>query len=354
MANHRMPGDFLFPPYCQQLPLPPAVAPPQQGQGDYATPSSHNAQMAPYPGATAAITAGFLDASTPSGMPATPPPAGSGDVSAGTGEREPSAAVPRQENGPSVTSFASGSGGGGSSSNNINNNNSGGVGAGHSSNPHAPKPIRRRMRLIMSCLECRRRKLGCDKGQPCRNCVKHSRECVFLSPKLDEVSQQRLNEIKERVGSLEKQLETNVAKARASPDGDGFCQQRIVADDVEDGLGEERDMQITPVVALDLTYEDDADGIGTGNLIDLGIRVGRMRITERIGGLSRPRMWEEVSDFLLQAALRRVAVISGNNTQMLILVLRYKLGYPAPRRAVATRPRPSCQILPPLGSSRSS
>jgi hypothetical protein len=154
--------------------------------------------------------------------------------------------------------------------------------------------------MITSCLECRRRKLGCNKEQPCHNCVRFRRDCLYIGPKLDEVSLQRLTEIKERVGSLERQLERDVAKGRGGPAGGGgdFCQQRIVADDVEDDFGEECDLQITPMVALDLTYEDDCDGAGPADLIDLGIRVGRMRITERIGGLSRPRMWEEVSILL--------------------------------------------------------
>jgi hypothetical protein len=70
------------------------------------------------------------------------------------------------------------------------------------------------------------------------------------------------------------------------------AQQRILADDVEGDVDEERDLEITPMVALDLTYEDDADG--TDDIIDLGIQVGRMRITERIGGLNRPRLADEV------------------------------------------------------------
>jgi hypothetical protein len=48
------------------------------------------------------------------------------------------------------------------------------------------------------------------------------------------------------------------------------------------------------MVALDLTYDDYSDGNGTDDLIDLGIRIGKMRITERIGGLNRPRLSEEV------------------------------------------------------------
>lgn len=71
-------------------------------------------------------------------------------------------------------------------------------------------------------------------------------------------------------------------------------QQRIVADELDDDLDTE-DLEITPMVALDLTYEDDADGtMPTDDLIDLGVQVGRMRITERIGGLSRPRISEEI------------------------------------------------------------
>lgn len=98
----------------------------------------------------------------------------------------------------------------------------------------------------------------------------------------------RLTEIKEKVGSLERQLERDVAKTTNK----GSAQQRILADDVEGDVEEERDLEMTPMVALDLTYEDDADG--TDDIIDLGIRVGRMRITERIGGLNRPRLTEEV------------------------------------------------------------
>lgn len=152
-----------------------------------------------------------------------------------------------------------------------------------------PKPIRRRMRMITSCLECRRRKLKCNKSNPCTNCLKFSRDCLYLGPKLDEASQLRLTEIKEKVGSLERQLERDVAKSGSR----GLCQQRILADDVEGEFDEERDLEITPMVALDLTYDDDADG--TDDIMDLGVQVGKMRLTEKIGGLNRPRISEEVS-----------------------------------------------------------
>lgn len=153
------------------------------------------------------------------------------------------------------------------------------------------RPIRRRMRMITSCLECRRRKLKCNKSQPCTNCQKFGRECVFLSSKLDEASQLRLTEMKEKVGSLERQLERDVAKSTSR----AAYQQRIIADDVEGDFDDERDLEITPMVALDLTYDTYGDELdGADDIIDLGIQVGKMRITERIGGLNRPRISEEV------------------------------------------------------------
>lgn len=121
--------------------------------------------------------------------------------------------------------------------------------------------------------------------------MKFSRDCVYLSPKLDEASQLRLTEIKEKVGSLERQLERDVAKTSRAAQ-----QQAILADDVEDDFAEERDLEPTDMTALDVTYEEDADG--ADDLIDLGVQVGRMRITERIGGLSRPRIAEEVCPIL--------------------------------------------------------
>lgn len=212
---------------------------------------------------------------------------------------------------PSTTSASNanpnartGGGAGGECSGRIHHDEEGHAGPSPVSAAVSQKPIRRRMRMITSCLECRRRKLKCEKKHPCSNCKRFQRECVYLGPNLDEASQQRLTEIKEKVGSLERQLERDVAKGatgrrrtgspKCNGDGSDSSQQRFVADDVEEELGEERDLQITDMVALDLTYDDYSDGNGTDDLIDLGVRVGKMRITERIGGLNRPRISEEV------------------------------------------------------------
>ena len=150
--------------------------------------------------------------------------------------------------------------------------------------------------MIYSCLECRKRKLKCSQGLPtCTNCSKVGRECLYLGPRLDIASQLRLNEIKEKQGTLERELERDVAKLTTAKSGDPV--HRILADEVDNETGEDRELEATPLVALDMTYEDDADG--TDNMIDLGIQIGKMRITERIGGLSRPRIAEEACYFLV-------------------------------------------------------
>jgi hypothetical protein len=138
--------------------------------------------------------------------------------------------------------------------------------------------------MITSCLECRRRKLKCNKSHPCTNCVKFTRDCVFLAPALDQASQLKLTEIKEKVGSLERLLERDVAKNSTA-----------LPDDEEDDLPaneDEKDLEPTPLAVVDAAYEVDGED---DDLLDLGIQLGKMRITERIGGFFRPKISQEVS-----------------------------------------------------------
>ncbi|TVY28951.1 Bikaverin cluster transcription factor [Lachnellula hyalina] len=159
---------------------------------------------------------------------------------------------------------------------------------GPSSSP-APR-IRRRNRMITSCLECRRRKLKCNKSHPCTNCVKFNRDCMFLAPALDQASQLKLTEIKEKVGSLERLLERDVAK---NAQAQAQTHDRALPDDADDDLPaneDEKDLEPTPLAVPDAAYGEDGDD---DELLDLGIQMGRMRITERIGGFFRPKIAEE-------------------------------------------------------------
>ncbi|TVY39117.1 Bikaverin cluster transcription factor [Lachnellula occidentalis] len=155
------------------------------------------------------------------------------------------------------------------------------------SNSATPR-IRRRNRMITSCLECRRRKLKCNKSHPCTNCVKFNRDCMFLAPALDQASQLKLTEIKEKVGSLERLLERDAAKSATQ------SHDRALPDDADDDLPaneDERDLEPTPLAVPDAAYGEDGDD---DELLDLGIQMGKMRITERIGGFFRPKISEEL------------------------------------------------------------
>lgn len=145
--------------------------------------------------------------------------------------------------------------------------------------------VRRRNRMITSCLECRRRKLKCDKLHPCTNCSKFSRDCLFLAPALDSVSQQRLNEIKEKMGSLERVLEEDVARREGKPakSMSSASDRRSSADlpggeisssDNEAGVpDDEKGLEPTPLAVIDAAYADDAND----DVLDLGIKIGKMR-----------------------------------------------------------------------------
>lgn len=165
-------------------------------------------------------------------------------------------------------------------------------------NKHDDKPVKRRMRGITSCLECRRRKMKCGRTQPCDHCHKSGRVCIYLGDRLDPDSQGKITEIKEKVSSLEIQLQKSVVHQRI---GSGLLGSDVPAyslDPAENGL------EISHMVTSDLIYDhadysvDDGEDEdeATNDMIDLGFKVGRMRMTERIGGLNRPRLAEEVSN----------------------------------------------------------
>ncbi|KAL1301658.1 hypothetical protein AAFC00_005878 [Neodothiora populina] len=166
-----------------------------------------------------------------------------------------------------------------------------------------PRQIRRRNRVIASCLPCRQRKVRCDKLSPCSNCRKFSRSCLYIAPALDTVAQQELAELKDKLSNLEESLGRDVirraARARAPHGAESSGQVSDDGDDGEDtphGPDDEKDLEPTPLAVFDQLYEEDADD----ELMDLGVAMGKLRITERIGGLVRPKMAEELHAHLKQ------------------------------------------------------
>lgn len=152
----------------------------------------------------------------------------------------------------------------------------------------------------------RSRKLKCDKGSPCINCTKNSRPCVFIASGLDADGQKRLAEVKEKMGILERSLEEDVARERRTKSATASENRRSSTlpgqdesySDQEDDE-DTRNLNPTHLATEDAAYYDgDADN-DDDDIVDLGIAMGKVRISERIGGLVRPRFSEEVNATLV-------------------------------------------------------
>jgi len=175
--------------------------------------------------------------------------------------------------------------------------------------PHSPHRIRRRDRIITSCLECRRRKLKCDKLHPCTNCTKFVRDCVFLAPALNSASQLKLAEIKEKMGRLERGLAAEVASAKKEarlPSNRGEASHEKANREMDaqyiakvgidlpgelspeqsdddgnvDVLEDEKGLEPTPLAVLDAAYEDEEEH-ANDEMLDLGVKMGKLRYVRK-------------------------------------------------------------------------
>jgi hypothetical protein len=136
------------------------------------------------------------------------------------------------------------------------------------------------------------------------HCTKNTRQCVFIASGLDASAQAKLAEVKEQMGRLEKSLEEEVARktelrASSTPRFSrlGELPGQEQSSDQEDDE-DTKELRVTHFVTEDAAYyepDDVANDDFDDDLVDLGFRMGRIRITERIGGLVRPRFAEEVS-----------------------------------------------------------
>jgi hypothetical protein len=187
----------------------------------------------------------------------------------------------------------------------------------HASNvggKHSTVAVEFAPRLHLTVSACSR-KLKCDKTSPCSNCTKLARPCVFITSSADVDAKKRLAEVKEQMGALERSLEEDVVRLSR-------CKSNVAFDDRshsglpgqdESHSGQEddedtRDLKSNRFVSEDAAYyEDDVDR--NDDIVDLGIAMGKVRITERIGGLVRPRFSEEVSVSLATVSYRRLMYI---------------------------------------------
>jgi len=111
----------------------------------------------------------------------------------------------------------------------------------------------------------------------------------------------KLAEIKEKMGSLERTLEEDVAKGRSASSSSvrkegglwfGSLESGDSSEEAVQDAEDERDLEPTPMAVADAAYYEDVDEDDV--LIDLGVKIGKMRLTERVGGFVRPRFHREV------------------------------------------------------------
>jgi hypothetical protein len=91
-----------------------------------------------------------------------------------------------------------------------------------------------------------------------------------------------LTQIKEQMGSLERVLEQDVARRATAAAGAEVPMPE-----------DEKDLEPSPLATVDAFFDDDVGN--ESELFDLGIALGRLRLTDRLGGYFRPQLADEVS-----------------------------------------------------------
>ena len=141
----------------------------------------------------------------------------------------------------------------------------------------------RRGRAIRSCLECRRRKMRCNRSRPCQNCNRFCRDCVYHP--FPEWPSGAPNTSRE---------ESNVRSqgqggGRAFPSFDttqnfGYVQPSPFSN---------HDYNYTPdtLAKIHKYYEADGDD----DALDVALQIGRLSITEKLGSYFRPHIASQVS-----------------------------------------------------------
>ncbi|KAJ0416337.1 hypothetical protein BJY00DRAFT_304223 [Aspergillus carlsbadensis] len=160
--------------------------------------------------------------------------------------------------------------------------------------------------------------MKCDRGDPCTPCRTSGYECVYVAnPKEgDPAFQQKLVEMKDAKDALDGSLRTSTAIPVHRQRGTSARRKRAKADeqvstDESDSSVDDAYLQPTPLAVQDAAY---GDGEDEDVIDDLGVRIGRMRLGERIGGLFRPRIADEVSSTLEPALQGRLP--SGMTTEV--------------------------------------
>jgi hypothetical protein len=120
------------------------------------------------------------------------------------------------------------------------------------------------------------------------------------------VARLKLTELKDRMGSLERSIEDEVAtrqKPKESTLGADLYTETISnttePEPDEDIPEDEKKLVMSKLAVLDAVYDDDDDDEEDDLMLDLGVQLGRMRVTDRLGGYVRPRLADELAASLV-------------------------------------------------------
>ncbi len=167
-----------------------------------------------------------------------------------------------------------------------------------------------RGRAIKSCSECRRRKMRCSRSQPCQNCSRFSRACVYLpypdwppSPLPGGLDSSSSRSSKKHDGQTH-------APPRTDPQQ--FRDQRSPLNLSESEL--ELDLHVKPGGSYNIAPNDAGD---------TGIEIGRLKITENFGPFFRPQLVRRVSFILHPLSSLMIRCLS--LPLILIIVISFKM-----------------------------
>lgn len=144
----------------------------------------------------------------------------------------------------------------------------------------------RRGRAIRSCLECRRRKMRCNRSRPCQNCNRFCRDCIYLPfPEWPSGASNSVNT-------------EGVSQSPVQGDGRDFAPF--------DSTQRSGYVQTSPHSNQDYRYEPDTlgksekfyDVDADDDSSDVALQIGRLSITEKVGCFFNPHVACQVSGIL--------------------------------------------------------
>ena len=141
----------------------------------------------------------------------------------------------------------------------------------------------RRGRAIRSCLECRRRKMRCNRSRPCQNCNRFCRDCVY-HPFPEWPS-----------GAPNTSMEESNVRSQGQGGGRAFPSFDTTQNFgyVQPSPFSNHDYNYTPDTLAKIHKHYEADG--DDDALDVALQIGRLSITEKLGSYFRPHIASQVS-----------------------------------------------------------